>query len=89
LVHAPRGLKQTIELSKLQGSLHTGKQQVNARKLQVWQLSIGLRPIGRDDGVVFQMDGAAETMIPSVMANTVGTTNFKVIVLRVIAKSSL
>jgi len=31
---------------------------VNARKRQIWQLSIGLRPIITDDGVVFQMDGA-------------------------------
>jgi hypothetical protein len=43
----------------------------------------------RDDrwrwAVVFQMDDADETMIPSVMANTVRTTNFKVIALWVIA----
>jgi hypothetical protein len=40
------------------GSLHTGKQHVNAGKLQAWQLGIGFRPIDGDGVSVFQMDGA-------------------------------
>jgi hypothetical protein len=40
------------------GSLHTKKQQVNARKMRVWQLGIGFRPIDGDGVSVFQMDGA-------------------------------
>ena len=40
------------------GSLHTEKQQVNARKLRVWPLGIGFRPIDSDGVSVFQMDGA-------------------------------
>ena len=69
LVHAPGGLKQIIGLSKLHRSLHSGKQQVNARKLavRVWQLSnsaaagdgvIGFRLIDGDGVSVCEMDSA-------------------------------
>ena len=68
LIHAPRGLKRTIELSKSHSSLHAGKQQVNARKppVRIWQLSnsaaagdgmIGFRLIDRAEVVVCQIDG--------------------------------
>src|SRR5271169_3889515 len=82
LVHAPRGLKQTIELSKLQGSLHTGKQQMNARKpeVRVWQLGtcaaagdgvIGFRLIDENEVFDRQIDDADRDHDQ----HTVGTTN--------------
>jgi hypothetical protein len=55
LVHAPRGLKQTIELSKLQGSLHTRKQQVNARKSEVRGWQLGTRAAAGDGVIGFRL----------------------------------
>ena len=63
------GLKLTIELSKLHGSLHSGKQHVNARKapVGVWQLRtsatadggvIGFRLVDEDKVFDCQIDGA-------------------------------
>jgi hypothetical protein len=65
----PKGLKQTIDLSKLHGSVHPGKQQMNARKppVRVWQLSnstaagggaINFRLIDGDEVFDCQIDGA-------------------------------
>jgi hypothetical protein len=60
--HEPPRLKQTIDLSKLHGSVNPGKQQMNARKLSNSTAAgggaINFRLIDEDEVFDCQIDGA-------------------------------